>query len=56
MNQITKKVEGLRRTILTLEWDIPNIKNGDLKAHRESVLKKYKEELESLLKNKGQAS
>jgi len=56
MDQNYKKIEGLRKNILTLEWDIPNIKNDNLKGHKESLLRQYKKELEELLKNQSQAS
>ncbi len=50
MDQTHKRIEGLRKTILTLEWDLPNIKNDNLRTYRESLLKRYKNELEDLLK------
>ena len=54
--QIGKRIEGLRKTILILQWDLPNIKNDNLRSYKENILKQYKKELEELLKNQNKAS
>ncbi len=50
--QFDRRIEVLRKDILTVEYDLPNIKNDNLKSHKQFMLKLYKQELERLLKNK----
>lgn len=50
---INKRVEKIRKTILTLEWDMPYIENKDLKVQKEWILNQYKKELKQLLEKKG---
>lgn len=54
--QINKRIEGLRKNISTLEWDLPHIKNDNLRSYKEGILRNYKKELEELLKNQSKAS
>jgi len=46
---IEKQVNDLKKRISILEWDLPNIKNSQLKAMKEKSLKNYKQELKGLL-------
>ncbi len=46
---IEEKINELRKKISTLVWDIPNIRNNELKSIQEKKLISYKKELKSLL-------
>lgn len=48
--QFGKRVEILRKDILTLEYDLPHILNDDMRSHKQFMLRLYKKELEELLK------
>lgn len=43
-----QKVAELRKIISTLEWDIPILKEGELKLRKEKELMMYRVELEQL--------
>lgn len=47
-NSISKRIYLLRKMISILEWDIPHIKNKDLKLKKEEELNQYKKELNEL--------
>ena len=43
------KIVELKKKIITLlEWDMPNIKNSELRFFKESKLKEFKKELQFL--------
>lgn len=51
-NFFDERIFELQKMISTLEWDIPRIKNNELKAHKEGKLSELKNELDKLAKEK----
>ena len=41
----SEKIYDLKKKISFLEWDIPNIRNDELKALKKKTLQEYKNEL-----------
>jgi hypothetical protein len=48
-----EKISELKKMILTLSWDINNIKNESLRSVRKYELEKYQKELEILTQQVG---
>lgn len=46
---ITRKIEDLKRSITTLEWDLLKIKNDELRNYKERLLNSYKKELQDMI-------
>ncbi|MBW2984276.1 hypothetical protein KY361_04125 [Candidatus Woesearchaeota archaeon] len=51
-NSFEDEVEKFKREIALLKWDIPNLRNSELKSAKEQELRKHEEELQRLLANK----
>ena len=49
MLDINEKVEELRKAIFTLEWDIPQLHNKEVRLSKEKRLGGYKKELQEIL-------
>lgn len=49
-----KRIYELRKLVSILEWDIPNIKNNELRGVREAQLMKCKVELQMLLERRAE--
>ena len=44
-----KRINELKKTISILEWDLPNIKNNELRSIKEKELMFFRAELQTLL-------
>jgi hypothetical protein len=47
-NFILERESYLRKMILSIEWDFPNIKNKETISRKKGLLEKYKSELANL--------
>ena len=50
--KIDEQITSLKREILTMEWDLPIIRNSELKSGKEMKLQKFRAELYDLTRQR----
>ena len=45
---ISEKIYEIKKKISSLEWDLPNIKDEELRESKKKALQQYKEELKKI--------